>query len=258
VRILVTNDDGVGSPGLHAIVSALAQRFEVVVIAPQTNQSAVARGISLRRALLVSETHVAGAVEAFAVDGTPVDCVRFAALGLAGAIDAVVSGVNLGYNLGDDVTYSGTVAAAFEGLLLGLPAVAVSQAPRAGDWAEDAAAFDFTVAAQFAAALTERAISRGFPDATLLNVNVPAVVRGVRATTLGRRVYRDHLELVEDRGRERVYRIYGGADHSYHAAADSDFAAVNDGMIAVTPLHFDLSVADAHGRVAGLDLEELL
>ena len=134
VRFLLTNDDGIGADGLRALVPALAAHGEVVVIAPLENQSGVARKITLSRPLAVDEVAVPGATAAFAVDGTPVDCVRLGAHGLAGPPpDVVVSGANHGLNLGDDVTYSGTVAAAFEGHLLGLPAIAVSQQSPAGE-----------------------------------------------------------------------------------------------------------------------------
>ena len=134
MRVLLTNDDGIESPGLHALAVALAEAAEVVVVAPWDNQSAVARGITIRDELEVEARTVPGAVEAHALTGTPVDCVRFADVGLAGGpFDLVVAGANLGVNLGDDVTYSGTVAAAMEGVLLGRPGLAVSQQPDSGE-----------------------------------------------------------------------------------------------------------------------------
>jgi 5'-nucleotidase len=259
VRVLLTNDDGISSPGLRALLDALAPGAEVVVIAPAENQSAVARSITLRRAITVVEHDLPGAAAAFAVDGTPVDCVRFAALGLGGgALDAVVSGANLGHNLGDDVTYSGTVAAALEGVLLGLPAIAVSQGARDGGLgAVGGGDFEFAAGAGFAAALLAAVGRHGLPDGLLLNVNVPGTPVGARLTTLGRSVYNDRLDVIEDRGREKVYRIYGG-DPSYDEQPGSDLEAVAEGLIAVTPLHFDLAVREGDGWLYDLDLEALL
>jgi 5'-nucleotidase len=259
VRVLLTNDDGISSPGLIALLQALAEVAETVVIAPAQNQSAVARSITLRRDITVTEHDLAGAAAAFAVDGTPVDCVRFAALGLGGGgFDAVVSGANLGHNLGDDVTYSGTVAAALEGVLLGLPAIAVSQgALDRGLGFVAAAGFEFEAGARFTARLLQTVMEHGLPPGLLLNVNVPAAPHGARIAALGRRVYRDSLNIVEDRGREKVYRIYG-ADHDHDEQPGSDFEAVADGLIAITPLHFDLAVRPGEGWLYELDLGSLL
>jgi 5'-nucleotidase len=259
VRVLLTNDDGISSPGLHALLAALAPLAETVVIAPAENQSAVARSITLRRAITVVEHDLPGAGAAFSVDGTPVDCVRFAALGLGGdRYDAVVSGANVGHNLGDDVTYSGTVAAALEGVLLGLPAVAVSQgAADGGLGTASAGEFAFDVGARFAARLTATMLEHGLPEGLLLNVNVPHAPRGARVATLGRRIYRDRLDVVEDRGREKVYRIYGG-EHGYDEQPGSDLETVAEGLIAVTPLHYDLGVRSGDGWLYDLDLGTLL
>ena len=259
MRVLLTNDDGIGSPGLIALLQSLAKVAETVVIAPAENQSAVARSITLRRAMTVIEHDLEGAAAAYAVDGTPVDCVRFAALGLGGGgYDAIVSGANLGHNLGDDVTYSGTVAAALEGVLLGLPGIAVSQGALDGGLGFVAGAgFEFDDGARFCARLLQVVLEHGLPDGLLLNVNVPATPRGARIATLGRRIYRDRLDLIDDRGREKVYRIYG-ADHSYDEQPGSDFEAVADGLIAVTPLRFDLAVRAGDGWLYDLDLTSLL
>jgi 5'-nucleotidase len=259
VRILLTNDDGIDSPGLHALAGSLSEVAEVVVVAPASNQSAVARSITIRRALNVSEAAVPGAVEAFALSGTPVDCVRFARLGLDGAFDLVVSGANIGHNLGDDVTYSGTVAAAFEGILLGIPSIAVSQGPAGGGTGfVHAGGFAFEAAARFVAGLAGRVMAQGLPDGTLLNVNVPHDPQGVAVTTLGRRIYADQLEILEDRGSERLVRIYGAVGHSHRLEPGSDFAAIEACLIAVTPLHFDLGLQAVTGHLASLRLEELV
>jgi 5'-nucleotidase len=216
---------------------------EVVVIAPDSNRSAVGRGITIDRPLTVTEVTLRDGSPAFATDGTPVDCVRFADLGLVGERpDMIVSGINYGVNLGDDVTYSGTVAAAFEGIILGIPAIAVSQQSLESELDfRRREGFDFTPAAEFLPDLVGAAIEHGVPERTVLNVNVPhPPVRGVAVTRLGRRIYRDRLELEDDdRGRRR-YRIYGD-DPSYHDEPDTDFRAVADGRIAVTPIHLDLT-----------------
>ncbi len=164
-HILVTNDDGVHSPGLLALKQALEPFGRVSVIAPDSNRSAIGRGITIHQPLHVEEVRLADGSEALATDGTPVDCVRFATLGLLESRpDVIVSGINLGLNLGDDVTYSGTVAAALEGLLLGWPAIAVSAQATdqaAGQW--DGTAYDFRAAASFAARLVPIVCRREFP-----------------------------------------------------------------------------------------------
>ncbi len=254
MRILLTNDDGIDSPGLLALAAAMGSSAEVMVVAPMANQSAVARSITIRRSLTVRAVQVPGATAAYALSGTPVDCVRFARLGLADQFDLVVSGANLGHNLGDDVTYSGTVAAAFEAALLGIPSIAVSQGPAGGGtgFAHDGT-FSFEAGAAFVTGLAARVHQQGLPDGTLLNVNVPHAPRGAVMTTLGRRIYADQLEVLEDHGEERVVRIYSGVGHTHREEPGSDFAAVEAGLIAVTPLHFDLGSANEQLRSLRLD-----
>lgn len=256
MHILVTNDDGVSSPGILALKRALEPLGRVSVIAPDRNRSAIARSISIHNAISVEETTLADGSPAFATDGTPVDCVRLAVLGLLdGAVpDLVVSGINLGLNLGDDVTYSGTVAAALEGVLLGWPAIAVSQAgsgPEIG--LEGERDYDFTAVAAFVRRLVPHVCAEAFPRRTLLSVNAPglpaAEIRGARVTRLGRRIYHDRLELEgEDAGRRR-YRIYNG-EPGHEVEEGTDFEAIGRGEISVTPLHFDLT------DVAGMDTVE--
>jgi 5'-nucleotidase len=264
VRILVTNDDGVGSPGLLALADAVAPLGELLVVAPTTNQTAKARSISLQETVLVDEVELPGGRTAFAVDGTPVDCVRFAMLGLAGTPpEIVVAGVNQGANLGDDIGYSGTVAAAIEGLFAGLPAIALSQRAFGGggsEWTGDRR-FDYRAVAAFARALVERVATQGLPEGTLLNVNAPGVepddLQGVRVTRLGRRIYRTTLELESRTSGRRRYRLYD-ADPTYHAEDGTDFAAIADDCISVTPLHFDLTAHDAIEALEGWGLEQLV
>src|SRR6266480_4898848 len=198
MHILLTNDDGVTSRGLLAAKKALESVGSVSVIAPDSNRSAVGRGITIDRPLTVVEVTLRDGSTAYATDGTPVDCVRFAALGLLGQPpDLIVAGINYGVNLGDDVTYSGTVAAAFEGIVLGIPAVAVSQqSPEAGLHFRRQRQYDFSPAASILAKLARHVFERGLPERTILNVNAPPPpVKGVEVARLGRRIYRDRLDL---------------------------------------------------------------
>src|SRR5665213_188488 len=179
LNVLLTNDDGIEAEGLQAMRRALlaVEGVRLAVIAPDGNRSAMARSITTRRPLWVAEVPFADETVGYATDGTPVDCVRLASLGLVEGFktDLVVSGINHGANLGDDITYSGTVAAALEGVVLGLPAIAVSQQSGAGalDYRFDGG-FGFDVAAAFVARLVERIEDVPLPSRTLLNVNVPA------------------------------------------------------------------------------------
>ena len=265
MKVLLTNDDGIQATGLNAARRALLQvpDVEIAVIAPDSNRSATARSITTREPLSVVEVPFDDGRVGYATDGTPVDCVRFAALGLLDFTpELIVSGINHGSNLGDDITYSGTVAAALEGVVLGIPAIAVSQQSprgeldfRAGDaWRRD----HFAQAASFVAGLVERLDDVPMPERTLLNVNCPTGgARGVRACRLGRRIYRDRLELDEESGGRRRYRIYG-EDPSYHQEEGTDFAAVADGCIAVTPLHFDLTATEGVEALGDFDFDALL
>ena len=262
MKVLLTNDDGIGAQGLQTLRRALLEvpDIEVATIAPNSNRSATARSITTREPLWVDEIEFEDGTTGYATDGTPVDCVRFAWLGLIDfEPELIVSGINHGSNLGDDITYSGTVAAALEGIVLGIPGIAMSQ--QSGNREMDfrlGREFDFTTAAAFAARLVEEIDDVGIPEGTLLNVNVPAGdVRGVKACRLGKRIYRDRMELTEEHEGRRRYRIYGD-DPSYHEEEGTDFSVVADGYIAVTPLHFDLTDAAGIDRLTGLDLERLL
>jgi 5'-nucleotidase len=263
VKVLLTNDDGIGATGLHAMRRALLELpgIDLAVIAPDSNRSAIGRGITTRAPLWVEEVEFGDGTTGFATEGTPVDCVRFASLGLVESRpELIVSGINHGSNLGDDITYSGTVAAALEGVVLGVPAIAVSQQSvrgemdfRLGD------RFDFQRAAAFAARLVEELERLPLDPGTLLNVNCPAgEPSGARACRLGKRIYRDRLELAEEEeGGRRRYRIYGDAP-SYHHEDGTDFAAIAEGCIAVTPIHFDLTDVSGIDALGGFDLDGLL
>ncbi len=266
LNVLLTNDDGIEAEGLQAMRTALAalDGVRLAVIAPDGNRSAMARSITTRRPLWVEEVPFADGTVGYATDGTPVDCVRLASLGLVEAFktDLVVAGINHGANLGDDITYSGTVAAALEGVVLGIPAIAASQQSkaRALDFRYDGG-FGFEVAAGFVAALVERIEEVPLPASTLLNVNVPTgTPDGVEVTSLGKRIYRDELKLQHEEDgppARRRYWIYG-SDPGFHDEPGTDLAAVAAGRIAVTPIHFDLTDRPGLDALKSFDLEALL
>jgi 5'-nucleotidase len=226
--LLVTNDDGVHAVGLAALAAALADLGDVHVIAPEREQSACGHALTLHRPLRVDRL----GERRMAVNGTPSDCVNLAVLGLLPEPPVmVISGINHGLNLGDDVTYSGTVSAAMEGILLGVPSVAVSLATGG----------DFEEAGAIARLVVMRALVTGLPRKTLLNVNVPAgPMRGVRLTRLGHRVYAGKIvEQADPRGRAHYW--LGAGPPAWESLEGSDMGAVHEGFASVTPLHLDLT-----------------
>ncbi len=264
MRVLLTNDDGIEAAGLQALRRALLTLpgIELAVIAPDGNRSAIARGITTRRPLWVQEVTFPDGTVGFATDGTPVDCVRLARLGLIEDFEAelVVSGINHGWNLGDDITYSGTVAAALEAIVLGLPGIAVSQqSPSLEQDFGHGSGFNFDAAARFTARLVADLEAVPLPSGTLLNINVPGVEpTGVEVGRLGKRVYHDELALI-DRGADgrRLYRIYGDASFEQEET-DTDLAAVARGKIALTPIHFDLTDREGLDALQQHDLTRLI
>ena len=262
MRVLITNDDGIQAEGLEALRLAVQEvdGVEVHVVAPDSNRSAMARSITTRSPLWVEEVRFDDGATGYATEGTPVDCVRFADLGLIGdRPDLILSGINHGANLGDDVTYSGTVAAALEGIVLGIPAIAVSQQSLKGEmgW-HFGGQMDFTVAARLCAGLVDVLSDHPLPEGTLINVNVPTEVTGIEVTRLGKRLYDDEMRLVEEAedGRRR-YRIYG-FEPSFEDEPGTDLAAQARGRISLTPLHFDLTYHDGLDPVREWDLDGLL
>jgi 5'-nucleotidase len=266
MKVLLTNDDGIEAKGLNAMRRALLELpgIELAVIAPDGNRSATGRSITTRKALSVEEIDFGDGSTGFATDGTPVDCVRFAALGLIPfQPELIVSGINHGSNLGDDITYSGTVAAALEGIVLGLPAIAVSQQVEHGRldawtgpqrWSDQ----HFAQSAAFTAAIVDRLDDVPMPEGTLLNINAPAgVAEGTSVCRLGKRIYRDQLKRAPDEDGRRRYHIYGD-EPGYHEEEGTDFAALAAGRIAVTPLHFDLTDRGGIDALGNFDLEALL
>src|SRR4051812_44745893 len=262
MKVLLTNDDGIQASGLNVMRRALlgVPGVELAVIAPDSNRSATARSITTRKPLWVEEIEFADGSSGFATDGTPVDCVRFAALGLVEfEPELIVSGINHGANLGDDITYSGTVAAALEGIVLGIPGIAVSQQSdrreldfRLGH------RFHFEAAAAFVARVVDRLDDVPLPQGTLLNVTVPAgQVEGVEVARLGKRVYQDRLDLIEEDSGRKLYRVYGDAP-LHDDEPGTDLSAVSGGRIAVTPLHFDLTAEHGMEALRAFDLAQLL
>lgn len=241
-RILVTNDDGYFSAGIKALAAALRTLGDVTVVAPQTEASAVGHGLTLRRPLRLERV----GDEEYAVDGTPTDCVNIAIDEvLEGPPDLVVSGINRGLNIGDDVTYSGTVAGAFEGALLGYQAIAISQ-QITGDEP------DFTTAAALAAVLAAQLLDEPLPVRTFLNVNVPAgEARGTRVTVQAKR---NHITNVDRRldPRSRAYFWIDEAQDDWEPDARSDHQAIKDGFVSITPLQPDLTDHGALDKVASL------
>lgn len=231
--ILVTNDDGVSSAGLRALADAMRKLGTVCIVAPEREQGAVGHSITLHKPLRLSRI----AKDVYAVNGTPSDCVVLAVTQLfRKPPDLVVSGINRGVNLGDDVTYSGTVSAALEGTLLGVPSLAISQ--------EGTRNFQFKTAAYYARQIARTVLERGLPEETFLNVNIPdrlrASIPGVRLTSLSRRRFENPVvEKVDPRGR-RYYWI-AGTRVSWERHPPSDHEALRQGMVSITPLHIDVT-----------------
>ena len=236
-RILVTNDDGIESRGLFALKEALDPIGETFVVAPDTNQSAVGHQKTLMRPLRVRERTLADGTTGWSVDGSPTDAVSLAFLGFFDhGFDLVAAGINYGANLGDDITYSGTVSAAMEGVINGCPAFAISQ-----EYYEHP---DFTLAGRTAAIVARNILEHGLSRGELVNVNVPAVgpgeSEGIEVTRLGRRVYQDQLvQRVDPRG--IPYYWIGGPPPSGLAVPGTDFHAIVNRRIAITPIHLDLT-----------------
>ena len=240
--ILVTNDDGVHAPGLAALASALDELGDVYVVAPDREQSAVGHALTLHRPLRVTTV----GERRFSVNGTPSDCVNLAVLGLLPERPVLVAaGINHGSNLGDDVTYSGTVSAAMEGTLLGVPSMAVSQSDPETGTLEGAQAVAKLVAS--------RVLVEGLPGKTLLNINVPAgPLAGIRMTRLGHRVYQEKVVRETD-PRGLPYYWIGAGPPVWSEDEASDIAAVHRGMASITPLHLDLTHHGALQRMAEWD-----
>jgi 5'-nucleotidase len=246
MNILLTNDDGITAPALYLLRQELAGLGTVHIVAPDRDQSAMSHSITLHRPMRIDRPEP----DVYAVDGTPTDCVVAGMHGLLKEpLDLIVSGVNRGANMGDDVFYSGTVAAAIEGAIQGLPAIALSLVTTGRA--------DFSYACGFARRLIEVIMKQGMPPKSLLNVNVPdrpaADIQGVRITRLGQRRYADTLiERADPRG--RAYYWIGGDVPVWERLPESDFLAVDDGYVSVTPMHLDLTDEPLRKRLAEWNL----
>ncbi|RJQ08009.1 MAG: 5'/3'-nucleotidase SurE [Bacillota bacterium] len=259
--ILLTNDDGVQAEGLTALYEVLAERHDVLVVAPDRERSGSSHAITVFQPLMVHRTHIgrpdssSRATEAWAVHGTPADCVKLAVASLLPQKpDLVVSGINRGPNLGTDVFYSGTVSAAIEAVILGFPAVAVSLAAFSD--------LDYSFAAEVTAYLGEMVRRRGLPANTLLNVNVPATAReavaGIRVTRLSGHKWHDTFEERADpRGHSYFWLV--GEPLTTEAEPGTDLEAIRDNCVSVTPVHLDLTHHSIMEELGGwnLSLDEL-
>lgn len=240
MHILITNDDGITSPGLLALAQSLKTLGKISVLAPDHNWSASGHVKTLNRPLRVSEEILADGTPAFSSDGAPSDCVALAMLGLLDEkIDLVVSGINTGSNMGNDMTYSGTVTAAMEGAIFGIPSIAVSL-----DTSTDQRNVDYQPAASIARQVAILVMANGLPNKTLLNVNVPALplekIKGFDITHLGMRIYQDELICRED-PKGRPYYWIGGLPPSGVIADETDFGALAGGFVSVTPIQMDMT-----------------
>lgn len=231
--ILLTNDDGIHAPGLRLLAEALEPLGEVIVYAPDRQRSAVGHGVSLHQPLRIVETQPGWHM----VDGTPADCLILAVRGLLkNRPNLIVSGINAGANLGDDVTYSGTVAGAFEGMLLGVPSFAISNISHSPCHLE--------TAAQVAHRIAEYVLQQGLPENVTLNVNLPDIpydeLKGIAFTFMGERNYQDEIIIRQD-PRGGTYYWIGGASPDHYATEGSDFEAIENNQVSVTPLYRDLT-----------------
>lgn len=245
-RILITNDDGIYSEGLRKLVAACRPLGDIVVVAPDREQSAASHALTLNRPLRLLQIEE----NEWIVDGTPSDCVNLAVLNLMKQArpDLIVSGINFGPNLGDDVTYSGTISAAFEGALLNIPSIAFSAL--VGEH------FSFERCAVFAGELTRVALEQHRDPAIVLNVNFPVrEFAGVKITKLGKRIYSEGvIERLDPRGRK--YYWIGGEPPVWHPGQGTDFEAIEEGFVSITPLHLDLTHHESIPKLK--PLEEML
>jgi 5'-nucleotidase len=246
--ILVTNDDGVQAPGILALAQAMRSIAEVQIIAPAVNQSSSGHKKTLFTDIPISTATLADGTSATAVSGSPADCVAVAALGVFKWPPAiVVSGINRGGNMGQDITYSGTVTAALEGAIFGVPALAVSLDKRDASTVED-----YKLAAEIAVTVAKRVIDKGLPPLTILNLNIPSgdKVNGLRLTRQGARLYNDVLERNGD-----VIRIGGPEPTGLFEQQGTDLWAVHNGYASLTPIHLDMTAHHFIADLAAWDIE---
>jgi 5'-nucleotidase len=264
MRIVLTNDDGIEAPGLAAARRALERSAgvsEVLVVAPDRNRSGVGRSITFDERLRLEERPMADGAPGYACSGTPVDCVRLVALGVMDfEPDLVFSGINHGENLGDDITYSGTVAGAFEGIVIGVPGLAVSLSIERPWHSEEELDLHFEPVAEFSVRLAELAVEK-LPPERILNINAPNLpsseLSGSRVTRLGRRLYKAELIEIKDSDGSVTYDIYNNPP-KHHYEEGTDLLAVERGEISITPVHLDLTDSDGIQRVSEWNLDSLI
>lgn len=251
-KILVTNDDGVHAPGIFALAQAMRQLGDVTVFAPATNQSASGHKKTLFAEIPVAQTTLRDGYPATAITGSPADSVSMAALGIwqDWPPDIVVSGINRGGNMGQDITYSGTVTAALEAALTGVKAIAFSL-----DNMEANDPADYAEAARVAVEVVKVALARPLPPLTILNVNIPKIdrVKGLRLARQGVRIYFDELVPVNDD--KSVYRITGPAPSGVYDTVGTDVWAVHRGYASITPIHLDMTAHQFMAELSVWDIE---
>lgn len=237
MRILLTNDDGINAEGLYDLYLCLAKSYEVSVCAPDTEKSAIGHAITLNRPLRIKKVYRNKKFYGYSVDGTPADCVKIAVRSiLKQKPQLIISGINHGPNLGSDIMYSGTVSAATEGAILGIPSIAVSLATYENH--------DFDFAADFVLSLIKKIKYNNIPQGTLLNVNIPSVkknsIRGVMITKQGKSLYKEDF-IRRDDPRGNSYYWLSGKVKWLAKPAGSDIKAIEDNYVSITPLQFDLT-----------------
>lgn len=254
MHILVTNDDGVYAPGLAALAAALRSLGEVTVLAPDRNWSASGHVKTMHRPLRVWETKMADGSPAMTTDGAPSDCVNLAILGLVEEkLDLIVSGINPLANLGHDVTYSGTVTAAMEATISGLPGIALSLNSNR----EQDGELDYQPAAQVGYQISKQVMELGLPPGVLLNINVPYgpldAIKGIKITQQGQTLYRDAI-IRRDDPRGRSYYWIGGDSPTGVLEPGTDFCALEEGYVSITPLQLDLTAHDHREDIEKMNL----
>ena len=239
MHILVTNDDGIQAPGLLALAQAMKTLGKVTILAPNRNWSASGHSKTLGRPLRVDETQLADGTPALTTDGAPSDCVALAMLGLIEPVDLVVSGINPHANIGDDVTYSGTVTSAMEAVIGGVPGLAFSLETN-----RKLSEHNYAPAGEIARQVTEKVIAEGLPKGILLSTNIPCLpldeIKGFRITRQGERIYQDELITREDPFGRPYYWI-GGEHPTGKMLSDTDFGAINEGFVSITPIQLDMT-----------------
>ncbi|MEN3038695.1 MAG: 5'/3'-nucleotidase SurE [Candidatus Kryptonium sp.] len=257
MHILVSNDDGINAEGIYALVLELRKIADVTVVAPEKQMSAVGHAITVQYPLRVNPFYKNGEFFGYAVDGTPADAVKIAVKALLKdkRIDLLISGINHGTNTSINIIYSGTVSAATEGTILGIPSIAISLATYAPNP-------DFKFAAKFAAKLAEFVYKHGLPHGTLLNVNVPPVpeseIKGVLVTRQGNAFWDDWFELRKDPNGRDYYWLTGKFINNEQDDLNADHTAVQNNYISITPIQFDLTNYNMIDKLKNLGVENLL